>query len=118
MKRGEYMRSSFGLMIVVLLFCSIVCSSLDSTRFQSTLKLEVCLKNPNSHNLPATPIPAKIETENDYKHENNFFFIQQLIGFIPSNSPELQRHSNIDAFCFLGNVAGVPLYMSKRSFLI
>ena len=111
------MRSSFGLMIVVLLICSIVCS-LNSTRFQSTLNREVCLNNQTSHNLPATPLPAKIESENDYKHENNFFFIQQLTGFIPLNSPELQRHSHFDASCFPGNIAGVPLYVSKRSFLI
>ena len=118
MKRVEYMRSSFGLMIIVLLICSIVCNSPCSERIQSTLNQAVCLKNPNSHNLPATPLPAKIESENDYKHENNFFFIQQLTGFIPLNSPELQRHSHFDAFCFIGNITGVPLYVSKRSFLI
>ena|GEM_PF-2235018 len=118
MKRVEYIRSSVCSMIGLLLICSIVCNSLVSTRYQTSLHREVCLKNPNSHTLPGAQLPEKVESEKDYKHENNFFFIQQLISFIPLNSPELQRYSHFDAFCFRGNISGVPLYVTKRSFLI
>ena len=117
MKRVEQITSFFTFVIVLLLICSIVCSSVVSTRSQRALHEGVCLKNPNSP-LPATQLPEKVESENDYKHENNFFFIQQLGSFIPLNSPELQRYSHSDAFGFLGNISGVPLYISKRSFLI
>lgn len=117
MKRAERIRSSYTLMIVLLLMCSIVCSSLVTARSQRSLHQIVCLKNPNSP-LPATQLPEKVESENDCKHESNFFFIQQLISFIPLNSPELQRYSHLDAFRLSGNISGIPLYVSKRSFLI
>ena len=112
------MRSSFNLMIVIVLICSIVCSSVNSNRVQGPLQKDVCLKNPNSHNVPATPLPAKVESEKDFKNENNFFFIQQVSSFIPLNSPELKGYSHFDPFRCRGNITGVPIYVSKRSFLI
>jgi hypothetical protein len=118
MKGVEYIRSSVNLMIALLLICSIVCNSLTTSRYNSTSSQLVCLENPNSHAQPVTPLPEKVESENDYKHQNNLFVIQQLTAFIPLNSPELQRHSQSDAFCFLGNISGIPLFLSKRSFLI
>ena len=118
MKRVEYIRSSVNMMIVLLLICSIVCSSVASVRYTASLNELVCLENPNSHAQPVTQLPEKVESENDYKHQNNFFFIQRLITFIPLNSPELLGHFNFDAFCFRGNISGIPLFLSKRSFLI
>ena len=117
MKRVEYIRSSVNMMIALLLICSIVCNSFVSAPYNSTVYKLVCLENPNSHSQPVTPLPEKVESENDYKHQIHFFFIQQLITFIPLNSPEL-RHSHFDAFCFHGNIPGIPLFLSKRSFLI
>jgi hypothetical protein len=118
MKGVEYIRSSVTTMIALLLICSIVCNSLASTRYRSTSHQLVCFENPSSHAQPVTQLPEKVESEKDYKHQNNFFFIQQLTAFIPLNSPELRRHSQFDAFCFRGNISGIPLFLSKRSFLI
>ncbi|HMG88697.1 MAG TPA: hypothetical protein VK589_01520 [Chryseolinea sp.] len=118
MNRVEYTRSSVTMMIALLLICSIVCNSLVSTRRNTTSNELICHQNPDSHTPPGTQLPEKVESENDYKHENNFFFIQQLTEFIPLNSPELRRHSQSDAFCFSGNISGIPLFLSKRSFLI
>jgi len=118
MKRVEYIRSSVTMMIALLLICSIVCNSLASTRYKTTFHVLLCFENPISHAQPFTQLPEKVESENDFKHEDNFFVIQQLTAFIPLNSPELRRHAQFDAFCFRGNISGIPLFLSKRSFLI
>jgi hypothetical protein len=106
------------MMIVLLLICSIVCNTVASARYKPTSSQLVCLDNPSAPAQPVSQLPEKVESENDCKHQNNFFFIQQLIAFIPLNSPELRRHSQFDAFCFRGNISGIPLFLSKRSFLI
>jgi hypothetical protein len=105
-------------MIVFLLICSIVCNSINSVSFKPTTHLSVGQNNSNSPTQPASQLPEKIESENDLKHQNNFFFIQQLTAFIPLNSPELQGHSQFEALCFRGNISGVPLFLSTRSILI
>ncbi|HEX6892395.1 MAG TPA: hypothetical protein VF141_16925 [Chryseolinea sp.] len=118
MKRVEYIGSSVSMMIVLLLMCSIVCNALVSAQHRTTSSQLVCLGNPGAPAQPVSQLPEKVESENDCKHQNNFFFIQQLIAFIPLNSPELRRHSQFDAFCFRGNISGIPLFLSNRSLLI
>jgi len=117
MKRVEYIKSSVSMMITLLLICSIVCSSLASVQYKATSSLLVSLQSPTSHGQPVPQLPEKVESENDYKHQNNFFFIQQIGAFIPLNSPKLD-YSHFDAFCFRGNISGIPLFLSKRSFQI
>jgi hypothetical protein len=118
MNRVNYIRSSVSVMIITLLLCSIVCNSFDSARYKSSTYLLVSLNNPNGHAQPVTQLPEKVESENDYKHQNNFFVIQRLVAFIPLLSPELHCHSYLNAFCFRGSISGIPLFLSKRSFLI
>jgi hypothetical protein len=118
MKRVEYIGSSVSMMLVLILICSIVCNSVASARYKTTAHQFAYLENPSSPAQPVSQLPEKVESENDCKHQNNFFFIQQIIAFIPLNSPELRRHSQFEAFCFRGNISGIPLFLSKRSFLI
>jgi hypothetical protein len=118
MKRVEYIKSSAGMMIILLLICSIVCNSLDSTRYKIGRLHAVCFNNTNAQGHPATQLPEKVESENDYKHQNPFFVITQLITFIPLNSAALRHYFHFEAFRFPGNISGIPLYMSKRSLLI
>ena len=105
-------------MIALLLICSIVCNSFASTRFNTSSRQLVCIQNPNSHAQPGTQLPEKVESEKDNKHENNFFFIELLVVFNPLKSSEIRRYSEFDAFSSRGNLSGVPLFLSKRSFLI
>lgn len=106
------------MMIVLLLLCSIVCNSVGSIGCKSSTQLLISLENPNAHSQPASQLPEKVESESDYKHENNYFFIQHLIAFIPVHSPELYWQSHFDTFCFRGSISGIPLFLSKRSLVI
>lgn len=106
------------MMIILLLICSIVCNSLDSTRYRIARRQAICFNNPNAQGHPATQLPEKVESESDYKHANPFFFISQLTTFIPLNSPAIQRYFHFEAFRLPGIISGIPLYMSKRSLLI
>jgi hypothetical protein len=115
MKRISPVRS-FTSLLVAFLLTSIVCSSL--ALWQLMVIRRIFCSKPSNARKSATQLPEKVESENDSKPHNNYFFIHLVGEFLQFSVPVSQHASFYHAFLMRGNTSGIPMYLSKRSILV
>ena len=118
MKRTHRIRSFTSCLVVFFLLTSIVCSSISALAVSSLRKEFFVAKTSNSLSKSATQLPEKVESENDSKHHNNYFFIHLVGEFLQFSVPTAQHASFYHAYRIRGNTTTIPRYLSKRSIQI
>jgi hypothetical protein len=118
MKRISPVRSFTSLLVAFFLLTSIVCSSLGAMAINGHSQESFVSKPSNAISKSATQLPEKVESENDSKPHNNYFFIHLVGEFLQFSVPVSQHASFYHAFLIRGNTSGIPMYLSKRSILV
>jgi hypothetical protein len=117
MKRVVYIRSFASILMIFFLLASIVCSSITSVGTFTCSQDHLTLSTPNTHSRTDSQLPEKVESENDFKHESNFFFIHQVGDFLPCGG-KLKFVFFSKALRFRGNITGIPLYLIQRTIVV
>jgi len=118
MKRINPIRSFTGIVVIFFLLAPIVCSTINSFSPYRKTQGFVVTKKANTPSRSDTQLPEKVESENDRKPHNNFFFIHPVGEFTRFNITKSQRTFSYNAFRFWGIRTDIPLYLSKRSIVI
>lgn len=118
MKRISRIRFFVSILVFFLLFSSIVYSSINSLGFGAIDHVVVANKKPTAPSKSGIQLPEKVESENDHKANNNFFFIHKLGEFLRFDITRSQHNSFYNTFCLRASTKDTPLYLIKRSILI
>ena len=118
MKRINPIRSFTSILVIFFLLAPIVCSAINSFSPNRRTQEFVVTKKANTPSKSDTQLPEKVESENDHKPHNNFFFIHRVGEFLRFNITKSQNTFFYNAFRFRGNTTGIPLYLIKRSIVV